>query len=676
VAVWEKNTPRTFAFLLLMVLFLLPLTALADEPATSQDVQTLARRADLAAEAFMQESFQIRMQYEYSGDFLRAIDRESLRELAESAAAGLQQIANDQRKLKRQIEDYRGGDWEQKYGATGLWRQLHNDIYATELAKSQIDYYSALAAEQPKRNEILLKILGRIDSLNQTYKQPGPTIIKGKVLALLGTTQPSYKTLAIKEFESFAEYSDILRPANAAVEKIKLTDLAEPNELNALVEILGQSSFDTYPELILSLMFLQRRHDPDGLEETLKIWPQAQSVLGSLALADLSHRVTTKQDLLQISAIEAELAAYAAWQEKAYECRELLGRLAENEKTRTPLTVYVAAVSLAESEPARAAGLLLEAAALQQKQPNELLELFPAQIASQASYLAYNLFTYEPNQCQIVIEVFDSYAALAKDKMLEELEYLYAAVLKGCGQVDKSTELLQKIAEQSSGHWAEAAKLELIAQTIRGKKYEPQQINDLLERLNNSIAQSRDCDYAPEAMQLLAEAVGTMEQFAEDDSGFVSNCKELARFCFDCLEGNPKQKAALLLVEVSVFQLPQQIALADFEQLLESLAEDNMRDNVDFIRCSARFAIAQQKFDTAAKLWSKIAQITKDDTTISGTRTWKWWRAKYYELYCWANYDPAKKQQITHNIEVLRNSFDDIPLFWAEKLDRLKQEIK
>ncbi|MCJ7692828.1 MAG: hypothetical protein MUO22_05380, partial [Sedimentisphaerales bacterium] len=488
--------------------------------------------------------------------------------------------------------------------------------------------------------------------------------------------QLSYKTLAIKEFDAFADYSDMLRPANAAVEKIKLTGLAEPNELNALVEVLGQSSYDTYPELILSLMFLQRRHDPAGLEETLKIWPQAQGILGPLVLADLSDQIARRQDLEEISSLEAELAAYAAWQEKPYEYRELLERLAESEKTRTPLTVYVAAVSLAESGPARSAGLLIEAAYLQQKQPNELLELFPAQIASQASYLAYNLFTYEPNQCQIVIDVFDSYAALAKGKMLEELEYLYATVLKDCGRVDKSTELLQKIAEKSSRHWSEAAKLELIAQTVRGKKYEPQQINDLLEGFKNSIAQSRDCDYAPEAMQLLAEAVGTMEQFAEDDSGFVSNCKELARFCFDCLEGNLKQKAALLLVEVSAIQLPQQIALADFEQLLESLAEDNMRDDVDFIRCSARLAIAQRKFDTAAKLWSKIAQITKDDTTAAGTRTWKWWRAKYYELYCWANHDLAEKQQITHNIEILRNSFDDIPLFWAEKLDRLKWEIK
>ncbi|MHC4068538.1 MAG: hypothetical protein ACYS18_07550 [Planctomycetota bacterium] len=675
-AVWEKNAPRIFAFLSLMVLFLPPLTALADEVATSQDVQTFIQRAKLAAEIFMQESFQLRMQYEYSGRFLNPLEKEKLRELAGSTTAGLQQIANDQRKLKRQVEDYQGGDWEQRYGKTGLWRQVHNDIYATELAKCRIDYYSALAAEQPERNEILLKILGRIDSLNQTYKQSGPTIIKGKVLALLGTTQPSYKTLAVREFESFAEYSDILQPVSAAVEKIKLTDLAEPNELNALVEILGQSSFDTYPELILSLMFLQRRHDPAGLEETLKIWPQAQGILGPLALADLSHRIATNQNLTQTSAIEAELAAYAAWQEKPYEYRELLERLAESEKTRTSLTVYVAAVSLAESEPVRSTGLLIEAAQLQQKQPSELLELFPAQIASQASYLAYSLFVYEPNQCRIVLEVFDSYATLAKGKMLEELEYLYATVLKDCGQVDKSTELLQKIAEKSSGHWAEVAKLELMAQTIHGKKYEPQRINGLLERFKNSIVQSRNCDYAPEAMHLLAEAVVALEQFAEDDSGFVSNCKELARFCFDCLEGDLKQKAALLLVEVSVFQLPQQSALADFEQFLESLAEDNMHDNVDFIRCSARLAIAQQKFDIAAKLWSEIAQITKDDTAAAGTRTWKWWRAKYYELYCWANHDPAQKQQIIHNLEVLQNSFSGIPAVWDEKLDRLKQEIK
>ena len=659
-----------------MVLFLLPLAALADEPATSRDVQALAQRAELAADTFMQKSFHLRMQYEYSGRFLNPLEKGKLSELAENTSQSLKQIANDQRKLKQQIEDYQGGDWEQRYGVTGLWRQLHNNIYATEMTKCQIDYYSAVAAEQPERNEILLKILNQIDSLNQTYKQTGPTIIKGKVLAMLGTLQPSYKTLAMKEFEAFAEYSDILRPVSAEIEKVKLANSVEPTRIESLVEILGQSSFDTYPELILSLMFLQRRHDADGLEESVKIWPQAQSILGSLALADLSDRITIGQDLTQTGAIEADLAAYAAWQERPYEYVDLLGRLAENEKTRTALTVYVAAVSLAESEPARSAGLLIEAANLQQKQPSELLELFPAQIASQASYLAYNLFTYEPNQCQIVLEVFDTYAGLAKDRMLKELEYLYAVVLKDCGRVDKSTELLEKIAGQSFGHWAESAKLELIAQTIREGKYEPQQINGLLEQFKNSIAQIRDCDYVPEAMHLLGEAVAGFEEFVENDSGFVSNYKDLARFCFDCPEGDPKQKAALLFVEVSVFEPQQQEALADFEQLLESLDEDDMHDSLDFIRCSARLALAQRKFDTAAKLWSKIAQITKDDTAAEGTRSWKWWRAKYYELYCWANHDPAQKQQIMHNIEVLRNSFGEIPPFWGEKLDRLKREIK
>ncbi|GAH68049.1 unnamed protein product, partial [marine sediment metagenome] len=100
---------------------------------TAEDINNLAETARLTADTFMRESFQLRMQYELSGRFLRQEDKENLHKLAKSADDRLQAIAESQRKLKKQIEDYQGDDWDNRYGSTGLWRKLSRDLYVTTL---------------------------------------------------------------------------------------------------------------------------------------------------------------------------------------------------------------------------------------------------------------------------------------------------------------------------------------------------------------------------------------------------------------------------------------------------------------------------------------------------------------------------------------------------------------
>ena len=75
------------------------------------------------------------MQYEYSGKFLTQEDKENLRKLAKRASDDLHTIAENLQKLKQQIEDYQGEDWDERYGVTGLWQKLSIDLYATKLSK-------------------------------------------------------------------------------------------------------------------------------------------------------------------------------------------------------------------------------------------------------------------------------------------------------------------------------------------------------------------------------------------------------------------------------------------------------------------------------------------------------------------------------------------------------------
>ena len=749
----NKHAAKLITALCTAVFFSFAATGSANTLPTAEDINSSAEKVRLTVDTFMQKSFEPRMRYEYSGKFLNPSDKDNLHKLAERARNDLAETARKQEQLKQQIEDYEGDDWDAKYGASGLWRKLFADLYKTTLSKCEIDFYLALTEEQPQRNETLHRILAEIDSLNQTYKQYGPKLIKGKVLALLAQTDPVYKSAAIKELEAFAIYSDISRPIRAAIEKIKLAGSAKPNELNSFVRALAQNRYGGYIELTLSLMFVQRKYDPAGFEKSVRIFPETEDFLGSLVLSDISSRTAQQEDLSQISVFEAELAAQTAWKNGAKDYKTLLDYLSNTEKFQTPLILYVAAVAFAESSPTKATNLLVEASKLQKMQKSAKLDVEAEETAKQAAQLAYNLFVEDSSNCQLGLKAFENYIATANKKVDEELEYLYSIVLNDCGQATKSKELLEKIANRPTGNWRNRAKLDLIVRELQQTQDENQsRQNELLEQLSDfilsyhgqdknsnrlrmeaitiycqSLLESGDKSSAQKVlaildkaeptrgipfdlfkskalqqtgrleesvrhmvlatgmdsgalagvvMELLSEVVDTIDQLQTQTDEFdnmMQDCKKLAEFCYKSFSSD--RRSGLLLAEISVFAAgKEKEKLLEIDKLLNDIAKYRNTDDVDLVRCRARLLSEQGKFSEAADLWAQICKIRKSEVPSANKRSWKWWRAKFYELDCWAKCPQTKKVDIYHTIEVLENSFTDIPPVWAEKLDSLKQQ--
>jgi len=718
---------------------------------TAGDINSLAESAKLTTDTFMQQSFKLRMQYEYSGRFLTEGDKENLHKLAENTADKLQTIVKKQETLKQQIEDYQGDDWDARYGSTGLWRKLSADIYTAKSSKFEIDYYLALASGHPQRDKILHLILSEIDSLVQSSGQFGPNLIRGKVLALLAQTEPSYKDTAVREFDAFAVYSDIYGPTAAAIEKMKLLGPPDTDRLNTLVKTLRSNWHDSYLELILSLMFLQRQYDPEGFEKTVSLWPQTKDVLGLLVLSDLSHRIEQQQSLPQISVFEAELAVQAAWENETKNYKELLSCLSNTEKFQTPLILYVTATKLVESSPAEAVNLLVKASKLQQ-QKSDGLNVEPYKIAEWAAQLAYNLFAEDPCNCSVAVDAFDNYSTIAAGGIDEELEYLYSSVLRDCGKVEESEKLLQEIADRPTGLWHQRAKLDLILQRMHQNHEQQTSQDELLEQLRSFILNCPGRDerssvlraealnvyclellaradapsaqkvldildkaektsgiqldffrakalqqigelgqavhymvlaimpdsgsLAPEAARLLSEVVEEIEQFetqAGDFNEVLNNCRQLAEFSNKSLNN---RRTALLLAEFLVFAADnEQSRLTEAENLLNTLAEETDSGDADFLRCRARLLTEQRKFDEAGRLWTELCRIRKSEPPLTNQRSWKWWRAKYYELYCWSKLPQTKKADVAHSIEILENSFHNIPPLWAKKMGLLKNGV-
>jgi hypothetical protein len=721
---------------------------------TAEDINGLAEKAKQVAETFMQQGFKVRMQYECSGRFLTQDDKENLRKLAKSASDSLQAITKNQQRLKQQIEDYRGDDWDDKYGSTGLWRKQSSDLYTTSLSKSQVDFYIALTAKQSERNGILRRSLDEIESVDLPRLPASSQLLKARILALLAQTVPAYKPLAKKEFDMLLIRSD-MRQATAfriAIERIKLLGQTESGWLETLAEELAQSSCADDLELVLSLAFLQRRYEPASFEKILQIWPQIEDFLGSLVLSDLSQRVEQQQSLEQISVFEAELAAQAAWKNEIKDYEPLLSRLAGIEKFQTPLILYVVALAYADSSPARSVNLLVKASKLQQQQKSDKLAVLAEEIAEQGAWFAYNLFAADSLDCPPAIEAFENYYTKAREKIDEELEYLYSVVLDSCGQTLGSQGLLERIADRSAGYWRNRAELDLIRKAIQQSDPLNRQYYILFWRLSNLIADcseqderdrqlrteavgvycqllleskenrsaqkvldilteaetARDpnlnvfkakalqqlgrldesarfllsaidpnsCELAGEAMELLSEVVDTIDRFEKSDLSFMRSCKQLTQFCYDCLEGRQRRQAGLFLAETSIFAAAKEKdKLLAVEKLLSNLANDDAGD-VDLHRCRARLLTENGKFKEAAGLWAQIAEVRKSELPETSRRSWKWWRAKFYELYCWAKCPQTKKEEVLHTIEVLENTFTNIPTLWAEKLDFLKQQCR
>ncbi|MHC4461150.1 MAG: hypothetical protein ACYS6W_04780 [Planctomycetota bacterium] len=733
------------------------LFALSASPAntipTAEDINSLAETARLTTDTFMRESFQLRMRYEFSGQFLNRKDEENLQKLAKKAGNRLQAIAESQQKIKKQIEDYQGDDWDNRYGSTGLWRKLSRDLYITTLSKCEIDLYLALSSQQLQRNKISQEILAQIDSLNQIHNIAYSQFLKARTLTLLARTDPVYKPLAKKEFDALMIRSD-MRQSTAfriAIERIKLLGQAKPAELEKLTRELAQSSCAKDLELVLSLAFLQRRHDAEAFEKIVQLQPQIKSFLRSLILQNLSCQIKagkfTQQTLEQITVFEAELVVQQIWNNISEEHQILLDHLTGTETFQTPLILYVAAIASADSSPTKAVKLLVKASKLQQQQKSEMLETSAEEIAKQAAKLAYNLFGQNSPNCPAVLEAFENYSTITNEKIDEELEYIYSIVLNDCGKTTKSKELLQKIANRPAGNWRNRAKLDLIVQAIE----QEQQSSELLEQLrkliltcngqdkkNNklrmeaitiycqsllelknevaaqsvltvlaeaettpginlnlfkaqALQQLRRLDesahymllaiqddsgsLAGEVMELLSEVVDTIDELelqADDFDKTIYDCKKLAEFSHKSTNG---RQSGLLITEISILAADKdKKKLSEAENLLNNIVGDGDANDINLLRCRARLLDEQGKFSEAARLWAQVAKIRKSETVPTNQRSWKWWRAKFYELYCCAKISEIEKEQVSHTIEVLENSFADIPPLWAEKLSSLKQQ--
>ncbi|MFH1370724.1 MAG: hypothetical protein ABII09_05505 [Planctomycetota bacterium] len=691
------NVSRLFVFILLLTT-----TSFANPP-SPESIQQIISASKLEWEKFEDKSFMLRMQFDLSGRLLNDRDKTFFCELAANARNQLDQYVNQQQSMLEQIEKYEGADWEQKYGSTGLWRQLAAAVETTKLNQAQIDYLYSIICENLQPSDLVREKLFK------------------------------------RKLRSDLSLCEVLK---VSIEQIKYFGPSEPNELNDVAQSLAKSECKDDPEMLLTLVILQHRYSPDELRNTLSHSPQTAILLGKLLLADFSSRFSQSPadvNLELVSSFDVELAAVAALQEGPKSYADLIATLAQNDRFQTPAVLYAAAILCQDARPQKTVELLIKASNSQLQQRNQLLAITPEQIAEQAFNVAYYAFTQDPNNCKPAIDAFDNYSRIASERINEQTQYLYGVLLCNCNRISEAAEVFRRLANQSQSIWRDAASLELlkielntttaptdltrlhdfILTCTRPEEQETQIRRDamniycqLLLHRDSSDAAAKILDIlnaaeptpglrydlfraqsfwklgrleesarymskavnennnslTPLAGQITYEILNKIEiwqQNALDFNQMLLDCNTLAEFAHKSIDN---RQTALLLAESSILRGDLNLA----QSLLNLLADEN---DIGWLRPQARLLMARGEFEQSAKLWARITELRRNDMTELNRKSYGWWQAKFYELDCLAKSPDADKQNIAHTIDVLFNSLSYIPPLWAQKLELLKKQL-
>ena len=200
-------------------------------------------------------------------------------------------------------------------------------------------------------------------------------------------------------------------------------------------------------------------------------------------------------------------------------------------------------------------------------------------------------------------------------------------------------------------------------------------VNELLK-----AAKFDNCEYGAEGLDILRtildNRIDEHKYYMADFMFYIDACDQLAEYCLACAQPQWQAQASLIRAEIAIL-CPRKSLVGDgknenldkAEQILTKLSSRDYDNDIDWLRCKARLLMAKGEFLAAFRAWGRVRAANK---TESEKQSRQWWRAKFYEIQCWAKLPDTTKADVAHAVEVLAGSFRDIPIFWAAKLEELK----
>jgi hypothetical protein len=227
--------------------------------------------------------------------------------------------------------------------------------------------------------------------------------------------------------------------------------------------------------LALMEIKLPEPHDTRLLKVVTDKWPGLKSILGAFVL-DRLYRLRAQgrldaDSLQKRTPLEINMALAAAAKD-APRHADLVEKISSIKKFQTPLSMYVHAEAIADTDPPAAIKNYIKAAMALQRGDDGDTALTPADLASRAARLAYSLYYKDKNYLDTARLTLEYYSQTAGDDIDAQLQYLYAEILTRSERTPAAHQLLQKIAA-AGGKFSQQAAVDLIAHRIKESAFDP-----------------------------------------------------------------------------------------------------------------------------------------------------------------------------------------------------------
>lgn len=490
--------------------------ALADTPPSAGDVEILSIASSAAFDTFITETFSRRHHIEYSGGVIDPNDAQEITNSAKRAGSAMDVILKSQIRLRLQIENYEGNDWDKLYGKTSLWRTSVAAARQTRWRLCIVDYYHAIASTGQKKRKLLEKVIAQTG-----IKSEFPPNEK-ELLNIRATRANDAETNtndAIRRLDALIASSGIDNSIfyRAVILRMKLSGRISSENLNSLAGSLKNSKLKKNFELLFTLAMEELKAGGDNIIVSISAeHPAAAEIAGRIILKDIAAGLSNQQSidmtLKKINPAQARLAAFTAVNEKNSQLGDLFSQMCRIEKFQSPAVYLAAAESSRKTRPVKAVEYYLQAVNKTKAGENRWGKISPAQIAARRARFAYGLYYDDSKFLTTAADAIELYLRLADVSSLEntaeyrELAYMYASMNLKAGNDKKALELLKSIAV-STGKYSDQAELDLLlyrAENSRPRSAERKELIDKLKKFMHKLitANNDNEDIAGQAKRL------------------------------------------------------------------------------------------------------------------------------------------------------------------------------
>jgi hypothetical protein len=622
--------------------------AFGDKLPTATDVENLSQACAAAFNAFITESFLPRAKLQYSGRFTDPQDARNISALAKKTAATLAVILQSQELIRRDIEQYDGDDWDRRYGNTSLWRVSIAAAQQTQWRICVVDYHHGIASTG-KKKELLLRYV-----IAQTNKKTDFHVNEKKLL----NTRARWAAATEKKAENTIGRLDSLIASSgidnevfyqAVIMRMKLSSRINAQQLSALAENLKKGKLKNNYELLLKLAMEELKLGGDSIIRSIaarhrSVTDFAGRVILDDIISNAGNRQLLNMTLKTKTPAETQFAALIAIKEKHPKYAAAFKQMSSIAKFQNDVVYLAAAQSCCKTEPLKAIDFYLQAIKKTKVAKNTWLKYSAAKIAHNRARLAYSLYYDDSKYFKTAKEAIELYLLEAANDEIEdktehnELAYIYASMLIEAGDLVKAVEALAKVIEKTS-----------------------------------QIAPPNDAPRLAAALTAeIIEDIDEYEQKTDDFATFVGTLNKLVFFSQRSL----KHQSQIELfekrgMEISIIQARKgSERIATVQSLLKKHAKGK-DDDIDWMRCRARLHMKQERFAEALRIWTSIANARRP-RSLSGEKSKKWWRAKYYALKCYSKIADPKNNDLARAIELLTSTNKNIPEFWKKKINELE----